>query len=235
MKVAIQFAANPRSFKRCYESFKKNILGTLNPDVFIHTWRLNGNERPDVITDGSCEEYIDLYKPKSFCIEDLTYSYQPLMTMAPHFTSRHRVNEIRKKYQEENNIKYDVVIMARPDVRLINPPISDKVNTVLGSEFKKEYLNNFTEDSIWVHHYKDGLPSDYFFYTSPKWMDISIDGCFNNLDKLNIYNPGSERLWNYILNQNNFKREWFKYYGNSIHDQDHIDNSFRFFDIECVR
>ena len=53
MKVAIQFAANPRSFKRCYESFKKNILGTLNPDVFIHTWRLNGNERPDVITDGS--------------------------------------------------------------------------------------------------------------------------------------------------------------------------------------
>jgi hypothetical protein len=135
----------------------------------------------------------------------------------------------------QNNVKYDVVIMARPDVRLINPARSNRINTVLGSEFKKEYLDNFTEDSIWVHHHKNNLPSDYFFYTSPKWMDISIDGCFNNLDKLNIYNPGSERLWNYILDQNNFKREWLKYYGNSIHDQDHIDNSFRFFDIECLR
>mgnify|MGYP003333632770 FL=1 len=235
MKVAIQLAANPRSFKRCFESFDKNILQTLNPDIFIHTWNLKGNERPDVKTDGSCQEYIDLYKPKAYEIEDLVYNYEPLMTMKPHFTSRHKVNEIRKKYEKDNNINYEVVIMSRADIRLINPPPSNRINSVLGSEFKKEYLNNFSEDSIWVHHYKDGFPADYFFYSSPKWMNISIEGCFNNLDKLNIYKPGSERLWLHILQINNFKREWFRYYGNSIHDRDHINNSFRFFDIECVR
>lgn len=245
MKVAIQLAANPRSFKRNYESFKKNIVETLNPDIFIHTWRLHGSERSEVITDGSCEEYIDLYKPKAYAIEDLHYNYQPLMTMIPHFTSRHKVNELRKKYQQDNNIKYDVVLMFRPDIRLLNPHESgyvqvksnpfDTVAKVLGSEFKLEYLKNLKEDEIWVHHYKDGLPADYFFYCSPKWMDISLEGCYNNLDKLNIYRPGSERLWLYVLNQNGFKRDWFKYYGNSIHDKDHIENSLKFFDIECIR
>ena len=73
-KIAIQLAANPRSFKRCYPFFKANILDTLNPDVFIHTWNLKGKERPDVTTDGSCEEYIELYKPKKFIIEDLEYT-----------------------------------------------------------------------------------------------------------------------------------------------------------------
>ena len=109
MKIAIQLAANPRSFKRNYESFKKNILDTLSPDVFIHTWRLHGNERPDVTTDGSCEEYVDLYKPNAYEIEDLRYNYQPLMTMVPHFTSRYKTNLLRKKYQESHNIKYAVI------------------------------------------------------------------------------------------------------------------------------
>ena len=99
-KVAVLLAANPRSFKRNYSYFEKNILETLNPDVFIHTWRLHGNERPDVTTDGSCEEYINLYKPKSWEIEDLVYDYEPLHTMRPHFTSRYKVNKIfNTRYQ----------------------------------------------------------------------------------------------------------------------------------------
>jgi len=235
MKIAVQIAANPRSFKRNYEYFKKNIVDTLNPDIFIHTWRLHGRERPEVTTDGTCEEYIDLYKPKAYEIEDLHYNYQPLMTMAPHFTTRYRVNEIRKKYEKENNIKYDVVIMHRADIRLTNPPISNNYGQVIGSEFKMEYAERLKEDEIWIHHFKEGIPADYFFYSSPKWMDIGIEGCFNNLDKLNIFSPGSERLWWHVLQQNGFKKEGFKYYGNSVHDQDHIDNSFKFFDIECVR
>jgi hypothetical protein len=234
MKVAVQLAANPRSFNRNYESFKRNILDTLNPDVFIHTWRLDGNERPEVTTDGTCEEYIELYNPVAHEIEYLKYNYQPLQTMIPHFTSRYRVNELRKKYQEENNVKYDIIIMGRPDIRLTNP-IPNNNSAVIGSEFRPEYAAKVKEDEIWVHHFKDGLPADYLFYCSPKWMDIGIEGCFNNLDKLNIYNPGSERLWWHVLQENGFNRNGFKYYGNSIHDTDHVDNSFRFFDIECVR
>ncbi len=235
MKVAVQLAANRRSFRRCYESFKKNILDTLNPDVFIHTWELHGNERPDVKIDGSNQEYIDLYKPNDFLVEDLFYNYEPLNTMVHHFTSRFKVNQLRKEYEIKNNIKYDIILMGRPDVRLINPDKSNLYSLVKGSELKQEYLKMVTEDSIWIHHFKNGLPADYFFYSSPKWMDIGIEGCFNNLDKLSIYKPGSERLWWYILQQNGFDKNWFNYYGNSIHDQEHIDKSYKLFDIECVR
>lgn len=235
MKIAVQISANPRSFRRNYESFKRNILDTLNPDIFIHTWKLNGKERPEVITDGTCEEYIDLYKPNDYQIEKLNYDYQPLNTMVPHFTSRYKTNELRKEYQKKHNIHYDVVICHRPDIRLINPIKSNRYSSVNGSEFKIEYASMVTEDSIWIHHFKEGIPSDYYFYSSPKWMDITTEECYKNLHKLNIYYPGSERLWWHVLQENGFKRDWFKYFGNSIHDQDHIENSFRLFDIECIR
>jgi hypothetical protein len=242
MKVALQLPANPRSFKRCYDSIKKNIIDTLNPDIFIHTWDLQGSDRPDVTTDGTCEEYIELYKPNGFEIEKLHYSYEPLQTMVPHFTSRYKCNELRKKFQQQNNIKYDVVIMGRPDIRLINPPISNKYSQVLGSEFKMEYAEMVTEDSFWIHHFKgpaqpstkNGVPADYFFYTSPKWMDIAAD-CYFELDKLDHYQPGSERLLWYKLEKEGFKYEWFKFYGNSIHNEEHVEKSYRLFDIECVR
>jgi hypothetical protein len=234
MKIAIQLAANPRSFKRNYEHFLKNLVEPLNPDVFIHTWDLEGNDRPEVTTDGSCQEYIDLYQPLAHQIEHLVYNYEPLKTMRPHFTSRHRVNELRRKYELDNNIEYDVVIMARPDVKLINP-VPNGNSACLGSEFKPEYLDHLEANDIWIHHFKEGLPSDYFWYASPKMMNLSIDGCFNNLDKLHIYTPGAERLWWHILQEAGFSKNEFKYYGNSIHDKDAVDNSFRFFDIECVR
>jgi hypothetical protein len=236
MKVAIQLAANPRSFKRNYPYFKENLLDTLNPDVFIHTWNLKGNERPDVITDGSCQEYIDLYKPKAWEIEDLHYNYEPLMTMVPHFTSRYKANQLRKKYQEENNIKYDVVICHRADVRLLNP-------------FKMEYANMVTKDSLWTHHFRkdvDGLGApqvnDYLFYTSPKWMDVVAD-CYHEMDKLNIYNPGSEKLMMYKLKKEGFNQDWVHLFGDTdddilrphLFEEGKARKSWHLFNIETIR
>ena len=236
MKIAIQLAANPRSFKRNYESFKKNILDTLSPDVFIHTWRLHGKERPDVTTDGSCEEYVDLYKPNAYEIEDLRYNYQPLMTMVPHFTSRYKTNLLRKKYQESHNIKYDVIICHRPDVRFNSP-------------FKKEFAEMVTEDSLWTHHFRKdnngaGAPqiNDYLFYTSPKWMDVIAD-CYHELDKLNIYKPGSEKLTMYKLAKEGFNQDWIQLFGNTdddilrpdLFEESKSRKSHHLFEIETIR
>jgi len=223
MKVAIQLPANPRSFKRCYESFKTNILDTLNPDIFIHTWDLKGKERPDVITDGSCQDYIDLYKPKEFIIEELNYNYQPLQTMVPHFTSRFKVNELRKRYQQKNNIKYDVVIFGRPDVKLMSP-------------FKMEYAEQVKEEDIWIHHFRCGIPSDYFFYGSERWINVAAD-TFHELDKLHLYQPGSERLLWYKLQKEGFKYEQFKFFGSGEVECDGTayPRPCKLFEIECIR
>lgn len=214
-------AANPRSFKRLRESFCRNFCDQFEFDLFIHTWRLHGSERPDVTTDGSCEEYIELYKPTKHLIEDLHYSYQPLNTMVPHFTSRWKTNQLRLEYEKEKGISYDVVICHRPDVRLLSP-------------FKASFLDLVGEDNIFIHHFKNGIPADYHFFTTPKWMNITAS-CFNHLDLLPQYSPGSERLWWHILQQNGFQYKDFVFYGNSVHDQEHIDKSLRLYDIECVR
>lgn len=229
MKIAIQMPGNPRSFKRCYNSYMKNLIETLEPDVFIHTWRQHGKERPDVTTDGTCEEYLELYNPIVGRIEDLYYDYQPLHTMVPHFTSRYRVNEMRKEYELKNNVKYDVVICHRSDVKLLSP-------------FKKEFVERVEEDTIWIHHFtgpaqpstRNAIPSDYLFYTTPKWMNITAD-CYFEMDKLDYYRPGSERLWWYKLEKEGFKYEQFRFYGNKKHDQEHIDKSYKLFDTECIR
>lgn len=214
-------SANPRSFKRVYESFVKNIKEQFEFDLFIHTWRLFGSERPDVKTDGSCEEYIELYNPVRFEIEDLHYNYEPLNTMVPHFTSRWKSNQLRLNYEKETGTKYDVVLCHRPDVKLRNP-------------FKSEFLDLVEEDKIFIHHFKSGIPADYLFFTSPKWMNITAD-CYNELDKLQEYSPGSERLWWYKLQKEGFKYENFRFYGNSTHNKEHILKSLNLFDIECVR
>jgi hypothetical protein len=199
MRIALQICANPRSFKRTFEAYQKYLIEPLHPDVFIHTWRLHGHERPDVTTDGSCEEYLDLYKPQVGVIEDLYYDYQPLYTMVPNFTTRFRANELRKQYEKTHGVKYDVVIAHRADI-------------VLTAPFKMEYAQMVEEDSIWVHHFYNGLPSDYFFYSSPKWMDVTSD-CYKEFDMLKFFHPGSERLWMYKLYKDGFKYEWWRLFG----------------------
>ncbi len=222
MRVALMLSANPRSFKRCYDSFDKNILQSLQPDaIFLQTWRLYGNDRPEVETDGSCEEYVDLYKPTSFEIENLWYNYQGLSTMAPHLAARYKCFQLLKKYEEENNTKFDVVICHRPDVRLLNP-------------FKREYADMVEENDIWIHHFKQGLPADYHFYGSRKWMEESINTYFDQ-HHLGIYKPGLERLWWFHMQKAGYRRGWFKFFGNSIHDQEAREKSYKLFDIECVR
>jgi hypothetical protein len=225
MNIAVQFRGNPRSFKRCYESLRQNIFEQLNPDIFIHTWRQHGAERSDVTTDGAPEEYIDLYKPVAYQIDDLYYNFEMLQTMRPYFTSLYLSNELRKNYEIQNKKKYDVIICVRSDLTLTSP-------------FKIEYAKMVTENSLWIRHFERihfNLPCDYFFYTSPKWMDVSAN-CFHEMDKLNIHQPGGERLWWYKLQKEGFKYEWVNFFNDTINnDKEHEGRVFNFFDIHCIR
>lgn len=58
MKIALCFAGQPRSFRKGYEFYKRNLLDE-DVDVFIHSWNTDYNQ-----------EIIDLYKPKAYKFED---------------------------------------------------------------------------------------------------------------------------------------------------------------------
>lgn len=84
MKVAVLICGLPRSYKRNYQSYLNNVFEPLCPDVFISTWdwKLTRQEKPVVVgeknsltwypEDGEAFDFVDLYKPKLFQIEDYT-------------------------------------------------------------------------------------------------------------------------------------------------------------------
>jgi hypothetical protein len=225
MRVAVIVCGNPRSFKRTYPFFKANVLDTLNPDVFIHTYNLEGKERPDVKVDGTPEEYINLWNPKAYEIEDLKFNYEHLQTMVPYFKSLYRSHEIMKDYEAVHEIKYDVILKTRADVKFCHP-------------VKDSYLLPcLVQDVIFVSHFHDGLPNDYMFYSNRKMMEISCN-CYFDTDKLNIYQPGGERLWWYCLNKAGFGYECFRFYASwPSHNEDGDRNvkPLSWFDIETIR
>lgn len=225
MNIAIQFKGLPRSFKRTYDNLKKNIFDTLNPDIFIHTWDLQGSERGDVKTDGSPEEYINLYKPKKFQIEKLNHNHAHLGNMVPAFESGYKANELRKEYEKKMDKKYDVIIFARSDVGL-----SDK--------FLPEHASLVKENDIWAHHFDPNsqLIADAFFYAEPKWANISAE-TFLEINELPNHSPGGERLWSYKLKKEGYDFRYLKYYwtNETFYGEAYKENNFRFFDAFMIR
>lgn len=225
MNIAVQFKGLPRSFKRTYENLQKNIFDTLNPDIFIHTWDLEGSERGDVRTDGPPDEYINLYKPKKFQIERLRHNHVNLGNMVPAFESGYKSNQLRIQYEQETNKKYDVIIFARSDVGL-----SDK--------FLPKYAELVKENDIWAHHFDPNtqLIADAFFYTSPKWANISAETYFE-INELPNHSPGGERLWSHKLRKENYNFDWIKFYwtNETFFGEERKENNFRFFDTYMIR
>jgi hypothetical protein len=129
MKVAICIVGNPRSFKRTFPSFKKNLLKQTPADIFIHTYNQTGQERSDVNVDGTAEEYIELYSPIRSKIEELNFNFQMLQTMEPYFKSCYEVMQLVKNYEQENNFrkqpKHPPSSQDSPPELAQNPPHKD--------------------------------------------------------------------------------------------------------------
>lgn len=227
MKVAICIVGNPRSFKRTFESFKKNLLKQINADIFIHTYNQIGQERSDVYVDGTAEEYIELYSPVSRQIDELNFNFQILQTMEPYFKSCYEVMQLVKDYENKYNFKYDIIIKTRADMEYIKPINIDILNLCLNNKntifvnhvcdlYKYYYGNNLFEDTpilaaekalnkniitfkINQQNDKEFLPSDYIFLGDRNSMEKCLEEPFKQISKLSKFTPGGERLLGHIV------------------------------------
>lgn len=148
MKVALCLSGHLRTFRNTAKSLKDNIIDPLNCDVFIHTWDVLGsptgknpgdvNNQDTQIIDIMPEIY-DLLNPTLISIErqkdkleelkfktrDIIIPIDEKQFIMQHiglhismFYSLYMSNNIRKEYEEENQIKYDMIIRCRPDIFL---------------------------------------------------------------------------------------------------------------------
>lgn len=191
MRTALLISGEMRNYKdpEIVNSFQK-IINDLNCDVFISTWSVYGYSynhgsgtpytysKNTVILDDIQKTYKNI---KSIEIEDestwlstcdpvykdiyrkgFIWEGQNIRgTVVPQLYKIFRANELKKKYEEENNFIYDLVIRSRPD------------NLHYGL-LNKDYLQDLHKIFAINHfpHYYPNRIFDIFFYSNSKNMDI---------------------------------------------------------------
>ena len=149
-KIAIQLFGHLRTFDHAFKYFEKYVLepnkkSGYEIDIFIHTWnerdhstinyRNPNGEKPSdaALTKADREKVLALYKPKSILfenqiecedkiiIEKIANVKRSIKGCINNSYTIFKVNELRQKYEKENNIKYDWVIQTRPDILFKTP------------------------------------------------------------------------------------------------------------------
>jgi hypothetical protein len=216
--------------KLSYKFYKKNVFEYLkNYDVFIHSQSFEFKE-----------DLKKLYVPKLYCIERkknfffkaifnfkflriLFYSIIKLSQLRQRFNrglngysrwySTKKVIELKKKYERENNFKYDLVFLARLDWAFIKP---FKFNKKMSNYFVVSHHNdvpsprNNYKSKIKKNNktFKNGL-ADYWFISSSK----NIDKFSKLYDKIKDYHLSPHISALQHIKKLNFKLKFYKYRG----------------------
>ncbi|QKF94569.1 FAD/NAD(P)-binding domain superfamily protein [Fadolivirus algeromassiliense] len=164
MKIAVLFFGFTRDIDKHYPTHSH--LFTLNPDIFIHTYDSSGKKAIDRykggkwISDDELDKKIDnkylieKYKPKkiiidknnldSFSINDgkiipvLIYQAHDDATkyINSQLYSKYSVCKLKRDYESENNIKYDIVFLMRFDFGVTHL----NINNILGLDMSRIYF-----------------------------------------------------------------------------------------------
>lgn len=125
MKIALCLYGQIRDLKQGYTEYLNHILSRYNVDIFAHLWETETSE---------VNEFIKLYNPKSFKIEpqvafDMNRysnaygvakhhpnSFKAAFNSLSQFYSLYQVCHLRREYEQQNNIQYDLCIKGRLDI-----------------------------------------------------------------------------------------------------------------------
>lgn len=177
MKVALLLSGRFRGSYIPFNYLERNLISKYKPDIFI-----NYNYKDDDDIECDKEELVQLYNPKLINFEktpDIVkesvgmvngYEYATESTPNSIFNmwwGIYQSNELKKKYEEENGFKYDVVIRTRFDVEIL----------------EEVELRNWS-DSIFIPigaDHRDGF-NDLLAYGSSHTMDYYCSTFHNLVD-----------------------------------------------------
>lgn len=143
-KICICFYGFLRSFEQTKTSLKNNVIEPYQPDIFISTFNtfygksandpFHSQENPQNINDEYLnnnfhpylkgyqihENNVDFYKHQVASQNLPERNWQGFFTWRSFsmFHSIANVLNMKTKYEQDNNIKYDITILARPDLEI---------------------------------------------------------------------------------------------------------------------
>ena len=184
------------------QHYFEHLFEPLNADIFVATWTQRGysynhgagalDRQDDIITTNMLEA---AYKErlKAVEIESLSEFESTLSdehreiyttgfewsgmkikgTSVPQFYKMSRANQLKRRYEQQNNFRYDLVIRARPDLNMV-APLEQRYLTDLDTTLY--HIN--CPGTFWPHRVYD-----IFFYSSSKNMDI-MASAYHNIPEL---------------------------------------------------
>lgn len=202
MRIALCMFGMPRSIKTGRDILGEAFINKYNPDVFVHTWM--EHPYPNCYKGGYIQDttnrieninkIMTYYKPLSMTVDKhhiykdwySTEDKKPIIQAATisMFESIYLVNQLKIKYENENNMKYDVVIHCRFDFNLLTPI----------------YFENYDMNNIYFKETGDSpqvMLNDFIFFSSSENIDI-LTNIYNNLKEV-IYSfsniPFTPKIW----------------------------------------
>ena len=147
MKIAVCFFGHLRTFKKCAPHIKNNLINRYDCDLFMHTWstynhhtkthhentEIKGIVKESAIIDTygefkniKIEEQVvqDLGNVKVSTKNKRVSLYGVEVSMFGLYSMYHSMKNsfsLCKEYALKNNIQYDMVVMIRPDIVLLDP------------------------------------------------------------------------------------------------------------------
>lgn len=212
MKIALCITGQPRHWKKCYQSWfsvfnqsDKNI----DLDIFFHFWDSNTLPGP---ASGSHHKKVDIqeqidiinaFSPKKYIFEE--YSETTLITNSDvnhkvpwwgiaQFESLYKVANLKRQYEIEHNIQYDVVVKLRGDL-IFNSGFSESFNPY---KLPDNWMFSLNPSTIYsIHSISDvaGIRlSDIFFVSDSLTFDhiALFKKAFKYLDLEHIFGPNAE-------------------------------------------
>lgn len=207
MKVALLISGYLRTFKNNLPKIKNSIIDNFEDvDVYIHITKNEKNNDTYLNLTSLTDDikYInDELKPLSLICEDniLFSDDKKINNTYNNWFKFYKLNELKKINENENKLKYDLVIKFRPDLNIISDNIfnfSENVITIPKESLidKKKLINP-----------NDKYLCDILAYGSSSLMDDYFS-IFNSLESLmNNYGYVSETILYHHLTNNNINYE----------------------------
>ena len=189
MKIAVQIFGHLRTYEQCYESLKTNLLDLYDCDVFMHTWdKLDHSTQVwhnyRVSDKGQSQKELEqiiknCYHPKSFKIEtqivkdegvvDTDGAQISLFGIKSMLYGMQQANILRENYEKQNNIKYEYVIVVRPDVYLKKPfSIRHFINQDIVDKKILYTAGHYKSNNIYMNDFRYVGGSDILFFAKPQ-------------------------------------------------------------------
>jgi hypothetical protein len=210
-KIALLYSGQPRDIKECYKNHLQVIWEDNKEhkiDVFAHIWydkesyfwesyKNRGKWESwmkQYMMDSWEPKYIEFEEPKEFVSdvwEPNPKCPHPINNTISMFYSLYKSNQMKKRYEDENDFKYDCVVRLRTDTFF---------KSRIGSffDYNLDEINLKSVPGTGYAHTEYGV-EDQFAFAKSELMDKYFD-VYENLDTIiesgSIINPETLLGWN---------------------------------------